>query len=133
MIHQMTKHLTILFILLSSLTSSLKGQNYNDLIIGKWTGTKKETKNGNGKLRDGRPNQNLHVFEFKKDNIVVDYTFTPEVKELNYTLSGPLLAVGKGGKFKIEKLTAKELVVIEFDPKDPTNPLVFRLYFAKSK
>ncbi len=111
-------------------TSISQNKSYESLILGKWVGAKKETKNGNDKLLNGKPNKEFGIYEFKPKNVVVDYTFNPNIMEYSYLIKGNILILGKLS-FKIEKITKHELILIDYKEKDPNNPLVFRHYFIK--
>lgn len=120
----------ILSLVLISLLSFKAQNSYEKLILGRWNGTKKETKNGNGYLRNGKPNKELAVYEFLSDKTIIDYTFAPEVSKYSYSIKNDILTLGKI-KFKIEKIDAKELILLDYNEKNPKSPLVFRHYFVK--
>lgn len=109
---------------------SFQAQNNQKLLLGKWVGTIEETRSGNRKLKGGRDRKELGVYEFKQNGIVVDNTLSPSKTEYKYILKGSILYLGSL-KFKIEKINSSELVMIDYDEKDPNNPLAFRHYFKK--
>lgn len=109
---------------------NIQNDRYNDLILGKWHGVKKETKKGNDRLSNGKLNKEISIYEFKKNNIVIDYSITPNLLVYKYYIKNNILYIDNLS-FKIEKLTEKELIIIDFKEKDPDNPLVFRHYFVK--
>jgi hypothetical protein len=123
----------LLFVLTAGMLFSFSIQNhYQKLILGKWVGTKKETRNGNNKLKNGQPNKELNVFEFKPNNKVVDYTMSPSITELNYSINNDILKLGSL-KFKIEKVSLDELILLDYDERDKNGYLAFRHYFKKAK
>lgn len=124
--------LMIIFIItLNACVSQTNTKKYENAIIGKWYGTKKETKNGNDKLRNGKPNRELGKFQFKKDNIVIDLTMEPSfIDQYKYSISGDILKLGSL-LFKIEKLTDQEMILLDYDPTDPNTSVAFRHYFVK--
>lgn len=102
------------------------------LIIGKWEGTRKETLNGRKHLNDGRLMKELTVYEFIDKSYLYDYTFTPEVNKYKYTFKDSLLCF-ENLCFKVIKLTSSELVLLDYNPKNPKNPLVFKHFYVRSK
>lgn len=125
---------TLLMIVSSTIlwTCCNYAQSYEQLLLGKWKGTVKETKNGNRKLKDGRDRQELGVYEFKSNGIAIDYTLYPDKTQIKYFVKGNLLQLGYL-TFKIEKLNGQELVIIDYNEQDPNDPLSFRHFFKKEK
>lgn len=118
------------FIIFSS-TKILAQSKYEKLIIGKWVGAKKETKAGRDTLNNGKKMKELGKYEFQRNGVLIDYSNSVYPNILTYSINGFLLQFGKL-YFKIEKLTKKELVIIDYDLTDPNSQLVFRHYFLKS-
>lgn len=106
-------------------------QNQNVSIIGKWYGVRKEAKNGRSTLRNGAMIEEVAIYEFKPNGVLIDYTNKGQQPiRLTYSIKNDILQLGRL-TFKIEKLDKNSLVIIDYDPLDPDNLLVFRHYFKR--
>lgn len=124
-------HLLILFGLTVLQISSTNPQApFNELIIGKWSGIRKETRNGIEKHRNGQLIKEVGIYDFQKNGVVIDLTNPPYPAKLSFTIKGDLLVIGRLA-FKIEKLDKNNLVIIDFDPSTPNAPLAYRHYFKR--
>lgn len=121
----------LLFCLLNILLIEIKAQKgYEKLIIGQWQGVRKEIKNGPKTLKNGETIKEVGIYEFQKDNGVLDYTIETPPKKYKYSISKDLLIMGKL-TFKIEQLDKKNLVIVDFDPSNPNAPFVYRHFFIR--
>lgn len=124
----MKKSIIVLSFLIST---SCYSQN-EKLLIGKWEGIRKESISGRKNMNNGKLIKELTVYEFVDNSHLIDYTFKPEVSKYTYTFKDSLLCFAKVC-FKVLRLTNTELVLLDFNPKDPKNPLVFKHFYVKSK
>jgi hypothetical protein len=121
----------IIIAILCLLFLACESQTDNKL-IGKWEGQRKETLSGRKYLNNGRINKELSVYEFTDKSTVIDQTDAPELATYTYSLKDSILCFAKVC-YKILKLTDTELVLQDYNPKDPENILVFKRYYTKSK
>jgi hypothetical protein len=71
-------------------------------------------------------------YEFNAESKCKDYTFDPYISEVEYTIKEDILTVGKI-EFVIEKCNGDELVLRDFNSRNPTNKLIRRHFFKKMK
>ena len=128
----MTKNIiTVLF--LSFLLFPLKGiSQFASDLIGKWDGERTETKNGRKLNSRGELMKEIMVFEFRDLSNVTDHTYAPKILNYRYALKDSVLCIGRGC-FKILKLTTNELVLMDYNPSDPDNPLVYKHFFRRTE
>ncbi len=127
------KHLFAVFLTSCFLSGCAQNSDHSTRkIIGLWRGTTKSTQQGKDKLTDGSPMRNLMIIEFR-DNKEVVYPDTPpeRYQGLKYELSSNILRIGVGC-YKVERISEKELVLIEMDKYCKEDSLGFRLFFEKS-
>lgn len=103
---------------------------YDKLILGKWKGTEKETATGSKYAPDGSPFNNIYVFQFKKQGIMLDYSLSPHLDSCLYSIKKDNLTLGQLS-FIIEKLDSTNMILREFNSRSGDTILCFRYYFIK--
>lgn len=124
--------LGLILLILTMCNIDASGQDDEKLyknIIGKWIGIKKETKNGNNKLKNGDLMKELSIFSFNENNTAIQY-FGSDSVIIEYYIKNKILKFGKIF-FRIEKLTRDELILLDYDPTDPNSILSFRHYLKR--
>jgi hypothetical protein len=92
---------------------NIKGQMYDKLIIGKWENIKRERFDGIQKNSKGKKFNPDYKWEFTT-NSFIDHLSNKESIMGTFLISDSILIIGKT-KFKIEKLTDKELIIVHID------------------
>lgn len=100
-------------------------------ILGKWEGTRKETIKGRKTLSNGQLMKELAVYEFEKGGQVIQHIMSPNYR-VPYSIKGDELTIGTL-KYVIEKVTDKELVLLDIKDGNRNDPLAFRHYFKKAR
>lgn len=103
-------------------------------LLGVWKETKKELKGGGAgeeETWDGKPYKAFFVFEFRNDSFCYDHSYKPDISKLPYQFHGQILSIANR-KFRITKLTDKELILEDFDEKSTQGPIMVH-FFSKSK
>lgn len=100
-------------------------------ILGKWEGTRRETISGRKTLNNGKPITNPVIYEFGKDHYVLAMV-APPGEQVPYAIKGDILTIGVL-HYIIEKLTEKELVLLDYKEGNRKYPLAFRHFFKKAK
>lgn len=98
-------------------------------IIGKWEGAKKETIKGRKTLNNGQPMKEISIYEFERNGQVIQHLLAPNYR-VPYSIKGDELTIGTF-QYVIEKLTDKELVLLDIKDGNRSDPLAFRRYFKK--
>lgn len=98
-------------------------------IIGKWEGTTKETIDGQKTLRNGQLRKEMSVYEFEKSGQVIQFLISPNSR-MPYSIRGDELTIGSL-QFVIEKVTDKELVLLDIVDGSRKDRFAFRHYFKK--
>ena len=124
----------ILFALLFLALGQVLGYGQNQLkskILGKWEGTRQETIRGRKTLNNGQLMREHAVYEFEKNGQVIQHLMSPTFR-VPYLIEGDELAIGTL-KYVVEKLTDKEMVLLDIKDGSRKDPLAFRHYFKRLK
>jgi len=124
------KGIFILIVILSQM--ACYGQNISEKsILGRWEGTRRETISGRKTLNNGQPMKEPTIYDFGRDGNVLAMVAPPGEK-VPYSIKGDILTIGVL-QYIIEKLTEKELILLDYKEGNRKYPLAFRHFFKKAR
>lgn len=121
--------LVLLIAFAFSLSTCYGQDKLTSKILGKWEGVRKETIKGRKTLNNGQPMKEIAIFEFEKGGKVIQHLMSPNYK-VPYSIKDDELTIGTL-QYVIEKLTDKELILLDIKSGNRNDPLAFRRYFRK--